>query len=185
MKSSLIRYDDLTNSHGLVTSILGLQVVLDGSHFRNGSMRVKCITSVSPLLWLNANGKYPQKRPPLVDNREAMLLGKFALSHIHTAVPSRTASVFSCICRYNSNAMRKTNINRNHAPNTKYILIHSHKHTHTHIHTHTMWLYACNANFSNSNMFYFHNFPLRIMFCSFFPYQPSSVLIKYDEWNLF
>lgn len=75
-KTSLTHYPDITHQHGLITTVLGLEVVLDGSYFRNGSMRVKCITSVAPT-WMNASGKsgYVQRRPPLIDNREAMLLG--------------------------------------------------------------------------------------------------------------
>lgn len=90
-KTSLVYYPNITHSHGLVTTILGLQVVLDGSHFKNGSMRVKCLTSVSPVVTMNVDGaggngsnggngngktSYIQKRPPL-DNREAMLLGMY------------------------------------------------------------------------------------------------------------
>lgn len=80
LQSNLVHYPNVTHPHGLVTTILGLRIILDGSHFRNGSMRVKCLTSVLPMLTLNTdvynNGRisYAQRRPPL-DNREAMLLG--------------------------------------------------------------------------------------------------------------
>lgn len=92
-QSNLIHYPNITHTHGLVTTIVGLQVVLDGSHFKNGSMRVKCLASVSPVLSMSSstsssasgtdgvngginNGRisYVQRRP-LLDNREAMLLG--------------------------------------------------------------------------------------------------------------
>lgn len=92
-QTNLIHYPNITHTHGLVTTIVGLQVVLDGSHFKNGSMRVKCLASVSPVLSMSTstsssasgtdgvngginNGRisYVQRRP-LLDNREAMLLG--------------------------------------------------------------------------------------------------------------
>lgn len=97
-QSNLIHYPNITHPHGLVTTILGLHVVLDGSHFKNGSMRVKCLTSVSPVLSMSSssgssgssgtdgvngginNGRisYVQRRP-LLDNREAMLLGTWCV----------------------------------------------------------------------------------------------------------
>lgn len=101
-QSNLIHYPNITHPHGLVTTILGLQVVLDGSHFKNGSMRVKCLTSVSPVLSMSSsssgtsssgtdgvngginNGRisYVQRRP-LLDNREAMLLGMCFVFNVH------------------------------------------------------------------------------------------------------
>lgn len=83
LQSNLVHYPNITHTHGLVTTILGLRVILDGSHFRNGSMRVKCLTSVLPMLTLNTDGynngriSYAQRRPPPLDNREAMLLGMY------------------------------------------------------------------------------------------------------------
>lgn len=87
------------HSHGLVTTILGMQIKLDSSHFDNGSMRVKCLTSVSPVIpkhssvvsvgraaeaiesglsasYADQKTNYAQRKPPLADSREAYILGK-------------------------------------------------------------------------------------------------------------
>lgn len=85
--------------HGLVTTILGMQIKLDSSHFDNGSMRVKCLTNVSPVIPIHSSvvsdgsaaearesglspydadrkTNYAQRKPPLADSREAYILGK-------------------------------------------------------------------------------------------------------------
>lgn len=96
------------HSHGLITTILGLHLVLDSSHFQNGSMRVKCLTSVSPVIpyapihssssdgsaaaearesglssIINGNRKpnFVQRKPPLAESREAFLLGEYWVSY--------------------------------------------------------------------------------------------------------
>lgn len=76
-KDSLIHYPIINHAHGLVTTILGLQLMLDGRHFQEGAMRVKCVASVSPILWQGGKESVVQRRPPTIENREAMLLGKF------------------------------------------------------------------------------------------------------------
>lgn len=96
--SYVLPYPPIVHSHGLVTTILGLQIKLDSSHFDNGSMRVKCLTSVSPVIPIHSSvvsdgsapepresfgvtppdpkTNYAQRRPPLADSREAYILGK-------------------------------------------------------------------------------------------------------------
>lgn len=40
-------------------------------------MRVKCVATISPVLWRGDKEKFVQRKtPPLIDNREAMFLGK-------------------------------------------------------------------------------------------------------------
>lgn len=98
----MIAYPSIVHPHGLVTTVHGLHMQLDSSHFDDGLMRIKCLTSVSPLLAMqssssssssegnaaearessyangNANRKtnYGQRKPPLTDSREVFLLGK-------------------------------------------------------------------------------------------------------------
>lgn len=85
--------------HGLVTTIQGLQLTLGRTHFADGTMRIKCITSVAPVIPMHSsssdasaaearesglssyNGSnrktnYAQRKPPLTDSREAFLIGK-------------------------------------------------------------------------------------------------------------
>lgn len=96
--SSVISYPAIVHTHGLVTTVQGLQMILDSSHFDDSAMRVKCLTSVSPVIPMhssssdasaaearesglssyNGNRKtnYSQRKPPLTDSREAFLIGK-------------------------------------------------------------------------------------------------------------
>lgn len=76
----LISYKEVHHNHGLITTILGLSISVDGSHFYDGMMRVRCVANLSPILWQNGKESVVQRRPTLMDNREAMLLGK--LSHL-------------------------------------------------------------------------------------------------------
>lgn len=77
--SYLINYREIHHNHGLVTTSLGLQIPVDGRHFYDGLMRVRCVANLSPLLWQNGKDdqRFVQRRPALMDNREAMLLGRF------------------------------------------------------------------------------------------------------------
>uniref|UniRef100_T1GXM6 Uncharacterized protein n=1 Tax=Megaselia scalaris TaxID=36166 RepID=T1GXM6_MEGSC len=71
---ALIRYNDTVHKHGLITSTLGLQMTVEGRYFKNGPMRVKCLASISPVLWKGGRESIVQRRPGVIDNREAMLL---------------------------------------------------------------------------------------------------------------
>ncbi|EDW16747.1 uncharacterized protein LOC6575273 [Drosophila mojavensis] len=70
----LRRYNDIVHKHGLITSILGLQLELEPRHFHDGDMRVKCLASISPVLWKGGRESILQRRPGIIDNRETMLL---------------------------------------------------------------------------------------------------------------
>ncbi|CAO1430079.1 unnamed protein product, partial [Diamesa hyperborea] len=70
----LVNYRDIYHNHGLVTTSLGLNIPVDGRHFYDGMMRVRCVASLSPSLWQNGKESVVQRRPALMDNREAMLL---------------------------------------------------------------------------------------------------------------
>lgn len=80
--SSLVRYNDTVHRHGLITSTLGLQLTVDGRHFHDGAMRVKCLASISPVLWKGGKESVLQRRPGVIDNREAMLLVLSSATHI-------------------------------------------------------------------------------------------------------
>ncbi|XP_064553079.1 uncharacterized protein beat-IV isoform X2 [Drosophila montana] len=70
----LHKYNDIVHKHGLITSILGLQLELEPRHFHDGEMRVKCLASISPVLWKGGRESILQRRPGIIDNRETMLL---------------------------------------------------------------------------------------------------------------
>lgn len=78
--SYLIHYRDMYHTHGLITTSLGLNIPVDGRHFFDGIMRVKCVASLSPSLWQNGRESIVHRRPSLMDSREAMLLGNLMKS---------------------------------------------------------------------------------------------------------
>ncbi|KAI8130397.1 hypothetical protein CVS40_0611 [Lucilia cuprina] len=79
----LVRYNDTVHRHGLITSTLGLEMTVDARHFNNGAMRVKCLASISPVLWKGGKESVLQRRPGIIDNREAMLLVRSSSSSLH------------------------------------------------------------------------------------------------------
>ncbi|XP_065218701.1 cell adhesion molecule 2-like isoform X2 [Planococcus citri] len=82
--SNLLRYPLQSHNHGLVSSLLGLRMRLISEHFIEGSLRVRCVATVSPLLWQGNKESIFQK----IDNREAMLLVRsMATQHTLSAFP--------------------------------------------------------------------------------------------------
>uniref|UniRef100_A0A1A9WPR8 Uncharacterized protein n=1 Tax=Glossina brevipalpis TaxID=37001 RepID=A0A1A9WPR8_9MUSC len=78
---NLIHYNDTVHRHGLITTTLGLQMTLERRHFHKGAMRIKCVASLSPVLWKGGKERDLQRRRPgLIDNRESMLL-------VHSSTP--------------------------------------------------------------------------------------------------
>lgn len=73
----LTNYRDMYHSHGLITSSLGLNIPVDGRHFFDGVMRVRCVANLSPLLQ-NGRESVLHRRLSSMDSREAMLLGNNA-----------------------------------------------------------------------------------------------------------
>ncbi|KAL3275564.1 hypothetical protein HHI36_020320 [Cryptolaemus montrouzieri] len=71
--SSLIRYPHTHHKHGLISVTLGLRFTLSSRHFLGGSMRVKCVASVSPELWRGDRESVVQSMA-VKDMREALLL---------------------------------------------------------------------------------------------------------------
>ncbi|XP_032311132.1 uncharacterized protein LOC6499044 [Drosophila ananassae] len=82
----LHKYNDVVHKHGLITSTLGLQLPLEPRHFHDGDMRVKCLASISPVLWKGGKESVLQRRPGIIDNREAMLLVKGAAGHSQSSL---------------------------------------------------------------------------------------------------
>lgn len=63
---------------GLEQSVLGLRFFLDERHFLGGSMRVKCVALLSPLIWRKEDRESSAVQSlPIKDMREALLLGKY------------------------------------------------------------------------------------------------------------
>jgi hypothetical protein len=72
----LTHYRDMNHAHGLITTSLGLNIPVDGRHFYEGVMRVRCVANLSPALWPNGRESVLHRRLSSMDSREAMLLGK-------------------------------------------------------------------------------------------------------------
>ncbi|XP_050317741.1 uncharacterized protein LOC126751480 isoform X1 [Bactrocera neohumeralis] len=81
--SYLVAYNDTVHKHGLITSMLGLELTVDGRHFQDGEMRVKCLASISPVLWSGDKESVLQRRRGIIDNREAMLLVRGSAVRLH------------------------------------------------------------------------------------------------------
>lgn len=80
----LIHYDPHIYPHGLVSSILGLNLSIRSDHFiTDGTMKVRCIATIAPLLWRGDKESVLQK----IDKREALLLGKRKLFLFVMKVP--------------------------------------------------------------------------------------------------
>ncbi|KAI8045767.1 hypothetical protein M5D96_001954 [Drosophila gunungcola] len=94
----LHKYNDIVHKHGLITSTLGLQLPLEPRHFHDGDMRVKCLASISPVLWKGGKESVLQRRPGIIDNREAMLLVKGAACNSQSSL-LRTLTIAIILAR--------------------------------------------------------------------------------------
>ncbi|XP_065076033.1 uncharacterized protein LOC135699668 [Ochlerotatus camptorhynchus] len=72
--SMLVPFPRFQNQYGLITSYLGLSVVVGPHYYFNGVMRIKCMASLSPVLWSGDQESILHWEHPAFDNREAMLL---------------------------------------------------------------------------------------------------------------
>lgn len=77
--TALIQYPQTHHKQGLVSVTLGLRFTLSSRHFLGGSMRVKCVASVSPILWRGDRESVVQSLA-VKDLREALLLVKSSAS---------------------------------------------------------------------------------------------------------
>ncbi|KAJ8937515.1 hypothetical protein NQ318_005471 [Aromia moschata] len=74
---ALINYPPYHHQKGLVSSTLGLRFKLSNHHFRGGSMRVKCVASIAPILYRSDRESVVQTQSlPIKDMREALLLAE-------------------------------------------------------------------------------------------------------------
>lgn len=76
-RDALFNYSIIKHNDGLEQSVLGLKFVLDERHFLGGSMRIKCIASLSPLIWKGEDRESTVQSLSIRDMREALLLSKF------------------------------------------------------------------------------------------------------------
>uniref|UniRef100_A0AAR5QI42 Ig-like domain-containing protein n=2 Tax=Dendroctonus ponderosae TaxID=77166 RepID=A0AAR5QI42_DENPD len=77
---ALIPYPIEHHAKGLVKTNLGLRFILTNRHFLGGSMKVKCVASVAPILFSEDRETVVQSLPVVKDMREALLLVKSSSS---------------------------------------------------------------------------------------------------------
>ncbi|XP_055636999.1 uncharacterized protein LOC129775861 [Toxorhynchites rutilus septentrionalis] len=82
----LVSYPLFYNPHGLITTFLGLNVIMGPQYYENGVMRIKCVASLSPVLWREGKESILQWEQPTIDNREAMLLVKSTATNHRTSI---------------------------------------------------------------------------------------------------
>ncbi|XP_044763712.1 uncharacterized protein LOC123320442 isoform X2 [Coccinella septempunctata] len=95
--TSLVHYPHTLHKHGQVSVTVGLKFNLSSRHFLGGSMRVKCVATVSPELWRGDMESVVQSTS-MKDMREALLLVKSSTCKISSvAMMSLVISIISCM----------------------------------------------------------------------------------------
>jgi len=73
---ALQTYPLVIHQHGLMSSTLGLRIYISSRDFIEGQMKVRCVASVSPVLWQSDRESVVQRFPSPIERREALILGK-------------------------------------------------------------------------------------------------------------
>ncbi|XP_049285266.1 uncharacterized protein LOC125764743 [Anopheles funestus] len=73
---SIIHYPPVQSQQGLITTFLGLSMVVNHRLFIDGMIRIKCVAILSPVLWRGGQESIVQWEQPTIDSRSAMLLVK-------------------------------------------------------------------------------------------------------------
>jgi len=76
---SLINYPEKVDNNSLIVTTTGLSIMIDGRHFFDGLIRIRCVASLSPILWRGDKESIVHRRPTLMNDREALLLGEFTI----------------------------------------------------------------------------------------------------------
>ncbi|XP_050497978.1 uncharacterized protein LOC114337066 isoform X1 [Diabrotica virgifera virgifera] len=92
---ALIYYPPSHHPKGLMSSTLGLSFTLSEQHFRGGSMRVKCVASIAPILYRSDRESVVQSEN--VPLREALLLGEWSIYVEKYDVKSSATLRVSCM----------------------------------------------------------------------------------------
>lgn len=80
----VISYPDVHHStHGLISTSIGLNMRINSQYFEDGVLRIKCVASISPTIFLNKETviqqqglqQFPDIPAPSIDSREALFLG--------------------------------------------------------------------------------------------------------------
>lgn len=80
----IISYSEVYHTHGLIVSSIGLNMRINSQYFEDGVLRIKCVASISPIIWsgnketvIQQQGLQQFEIPlPSIDTREVLFLGR-------------------------------------------------------------------------------------------------------------
>lgn len=88
-----MRYPHHHHPQGLITTTLGLEMDIEAHHFQDGEMRVKCVASVSPVLWQGDKENVFRRR--MLEHQETMLLGESRWQNCHGCTSSLSVTAIA------------------------------------------------------------------------------------------
>lgn len=86
----IISYPDVHHPHGLIGTSIGLNMKINSQYFEDGVLRIKCVASISPIIWsgnketvIQQQGLQQFEIPlPSIDTREVLFLGEHVLPRL-------------------------------------------------------------------------------------------------------
>lgn len=80
----IVSFADVQHTHGLISTSIGLSMRIGAQFFQDGVLRIKCVASISPILWsgnretvIQQQGLQQFEIPlPSIDTREVLFLGE-------------------------------------------------------------------------------------------------------------
>lgn len=80
----IVSFADVQHTHGLISTSIGLSMRISAQFFQDGVLRIKCVASISPVIWsgnretvIQQQGLQQFEIPlPSIDTREVLFLGE-------------------------------------------------------------------------------------------------------------
>lgn len=80
----VVSFADVQHTHGLISTSIGLSMRISAQFFQDGVLRIKCVASISPVIWsgnretvIQQQGLQQFEIPlPSIDTREVLFLGE-------------------------------------------------------------------------------------------------------------
>lgn len=87
----IISYPEVHHQHGLISTGIGLSMRINSQYFEDGVLRIKCVASISPIIWsgnketvIQQQGLQQFEIPlPSIDTREVLFLGELCVAVQH------------------------------------------------------------------------------------------------------
>lgn len=84
----IISYPEVHHQHGLISTGIGLNMRINSQYFEDGVLRIKCVASISPIIWsgnketvIQQQGLQQFEIPlPSIDTREVLFLGELCVA---------------------------------------------------------------------------------------------------------